>query len=121
MSLPVHHLAFRTADVASLAAFYRGVLGLEVVRETLPRSVWLGLGPGAVLMIECRGEGEAAIPAGSMEMVAFAVDEATRDVVRRRALDLGIHDGETAFTVYLRDPDGRRIGVSTYDLSSVRG
>lgn len=118
MPLAVHHLAFRTADVAALAAFYRDVLGLEVVREALPRSLWLGLGGDAVLMIEAREAGEAAVPAGTMEMVALRVDDEERARVRERALALGIHDGETAFTVYLRDPDGRRVGVSTYDFGA---
>lgn len=117
MSPRVHHLALRTGDVAALAAFYRDVLGLEVVRDALPRSLWLALGPGAVLMIEAREAGEPAVPAGSMEMFAVAVDDAARDAIRARAVGLGCLDGETSFTVYLRDPDGRRVGASTYDLS----
>jgi hypothetical protein len=25
-------------------------------------------------------------------------------------------EGETAYTIYVRDPDGRRVGVSSYDF-----
>lgn len=115
--MPLHHLAFRTGDVASLAGFYREMFGWKVVREALPRSLWLGLGGDAVLMIETRAAAEPAVTAGTMDLIAFRVDEQTRRDIRRRARERGCDDGETASTVYLRDPDGRRIGVSTYDLA----
>ncbi|MFN2375184.1 MAG: VOC family protein [Candidatus Binatia bacterium] len=116
MALSLHHLALRSADVAALAAFYREVFGVTVMRENLPRSLWLGLGGDAVLMIEAREAGEPPPPSGSMELVAFRVDEATRALVKRRAVERGCHDGDTEFTVYLRDPEGRRLAVSTYPL-----
>jgi catechol-2,3-dioxygenase len=108
----------RTADVAALAGFYRTLLDMVVRRDRAPDSIWLGLGGGAVLMIEKRADGEATVAAGSMELVAFAVDTATKTAIRERAVAAGCFDGETAATVYLRDPDGRRIGVSTYDLAA---
>jgi len=118
MTLRLHHLAFRTPDVAALAAFYRELFGFEVVRDGLPRSLWLGLAGDAVLMIERREAGEASPGPASMELVAFGVDEALRTEIRERARARGCFDGETAFTVYLRDPDGRRVGVSSYDLAA---
>lgn len=117
MTTPLHHLAFRTDDIRALAAFYRDLLGLEVVRDAAPHALWLGLGGDAVLMIETRANDEPAVPAGTMELVAFRVSVEQRDAVARRARERGCFDGETAFTVYLRDPDGRRVGVSTYDLA----
>ncbi len=109
MEPAVHHLALRTRDVAGAAAFYRDVLGLAVVREQPGYSVWLSLG-GAVLMIERRAEGEPGVPAGSMELVAFAVTPEAREAVRARV----VVEAETAHTTYFRDPDGRRVAVSTY-------
>ena len=114
----LHHLAFRTADVAALAAFYHEMLGFEVVRDALPHALWLGLGDEAVMMIEARAGGETTVPPGSMELVAFRADATTRAEVTRKARARGCYDGETPFTVYLRDPDGRRIGVSMYDLGA---
>ena len=116
--IALHHLAFRTVDVASLADFYRELFGFEFVRDTRPRSVWLGLDGNAVLMIEACAVGETRPAPGTMDLVAFRADERIRDDVRRKALERDCYDGETEFTVYLRDPDGRRIGVSTYDLTS---
>jgi catechol 2,3-dioxygenase-like lactoylglutathione lyase family enzyme len=114
----LHHLAFRTADVASLAAFYREMFGFEIVRDMRPRSLWLRLGADAVLMIESRADGEEPLARGALELIAFRVDDPMRTEVRQKALERNCYDGETEFTVYLRDPDGRRIGVSTYDLTS---
>lgn len=94
-----------------LERFYAGVLGLHVVRRDDARgSVWLDL-DGAVLMIERAEPGEPAIPAGSKELVAFAVDdkEAWRGRIPASAIE-----AETAHTLYFRDPDGRRVAVSDY-------
>ena len=96
--------------------FYRTMLGLEILRDQRPRSVWLGLADGSVLMIEARGPGEPAVPAGSLELVAFGVSQAEKDAVRARAIGAGCFDGETEHTAYLRDPEGRRLGVSTFRL-----
>lgn len=117
MPMRLHHLALRSADVTALAAFYREMFGMPVVREALPRSLWLGLADDAVLMIEARETGDPAPTPDSMDLVAFRVDEATRVMVRQKALAKGCFDGETGFTVYLRDPEGRRLGVSTYDFA----
>lgn len=114
----LHHLALRTRDVAGLAEFYSHLLGLDVVRESLPRSTWLGLGDDAVLMIEAREDGEPAPSPGTMELFALRVDAGERAAVRQRAIEAGCFDGETAFTVYLRDPEGRRVAVSTYDFAT---
>lgn len=120
MTMSLHHLVFRTGDVASLARFYCDMFGWKVVRDALPRSLWLGLGDDAVLMIEAREAGEPAAKAGAKDLVAFRVDEFTRAEVGRKARETGCDDGQTEFTTYLRDPDGRRIGVSTYDFSNTR-
>ena len=115
-SPPLHHLALRSADLEKTAAFYRETLGLRVVRDNLPRSLWLGLGAGAVLMIEAREPGEPSIPAGSRELFAVRVENERKAQIRALAVAEGFFDGETEHTVYLRDPDGRRVGVSTADL-----
>lgn len=117
MSLSLHHLALRTSDLAGLCEFYSNLFELPVVREALPRSVWLGLGGGAVLMLEARAAGEPTPSPSSMEVLVLVTDEAGRIEFRDRCQALGCYDGETEFTVYARDPEGRRIGVSCYDLT----
>ena len=104
----IHHVALRTPDVARLERFYAGVLGLPVVRRDEARgSVWLDAG-GVTIMIEAAAAGEPQVPAGSMELVAFAVDD--REAWRARVAP----EAETAHTLYFRDPDGRRVAVSDY-------
>jgi catechol 2,3-dioxygenase-like lactoylglutathione lyase family enzyme len=114
--LRLHHIAIRTTDVDKALNFYASVLGLGIVRDQRPRSVWLGLSDGSVVMIEARGVGEPALPAGSLELTAFRVSSADKAAVRERAVSAGCFDGETEHTVYLRDPEGRRLGVSTFPL-----
>ena len=112
----LHHLALRASDLEKTVAFYAKVLGLSEVRAERPRSVWLGLADGSVVMVEARGPAEPAIPVGSLELVAFRVTEDQKAAIRDAAMSIGCFDGETPHTIYLRDPDGRRVGVSTYPL-----
>jgi catechol-2,3-dioxygenase len=120
MSLAVHHIALRTDDVTGLATFYHDMFGLIVARDLLPRALWLGLTGEAMLMIEQKTEGEPPPSRASMEMFAFRVDEPGRRMVRQRAIDAGCFDDETEQTVYLRDPEGRRVAVSTFDLTGLQ-
>lgn len=110
----LHHLALRTRDVATLARFYQEWFGLPVVRDASPRSLWLALEGDAVLMVEAADAGEPPIPEGSLELVALRVSVEQRAALRARLLAAGRLEAETAHTVYFRDPDGRRVGASSY-------
>jgi catechol 2,3-dioxygenase-like lactoylglutathione lyase family enzyme len=112
----LHHLALRSADVDRTVAFYRDLFGFSPARDERPRSQWLRLGGGAVLMVETRKPDEPAHATGALELIAFGVSAEKKEEIRRVALDRGCYDGETPHTVYLRDPDGRRVGASTYPL-----
>ena len=114
--LRIHHIALRARDLDETIAFYTGVLWLREVHAARPRSVWLALADGSVVMVEARSADEPAIPAGSLELVAFRVSAERKAEIRSVALSRACFDGETEHTVYLRDPDGRRLGVSTYPL-----
>ena len=111
----VHHIALRTRRLGALVAFYGRVLGLAVVRDSAPRSVWMGL-EDAVLMIEAASDHEPEIPRGSLELVAFAVTPPARATLREHLVTEGLLEAETEHTLYFRDPDGRRVGVSSYPL-----
>jgi catechol 2,3-dioxygenase-like lactoylglutathione lyase family enzyme len=110
----VHHIALRTRDLERLERFYAGLLGLEVTRRDGERSVWLDAG-GTILMLERADEDEPTAAVGTKETLAFAVDPRARRAQKARLRDAGVTvEGETAFTTYFRDPDGRRIAVSHY-------
>lgn len=120
MSLQFHHLALRTSDVPALAAWYCAMFDLIEARDLMPKSIWLGLAQDAMLMIEAREADEPAPTPGSMEMFAMRVTPVFKQEVKRRAVDRGCFDGETEHTVYVRDPEGRRVGVSTFDLTGLQ-
>lgn len=110
----LHHLALRTADLDALLAFYQRWFGLSLVRDLRPRSLWLGLAGRAVLMLERAGQDEPPIPTGSLELVAFAASPEERRNVRARLLAEARLEAETEHTLYFRDPDGRRVALSSY-------
>jgi glyoxylase I family protein len=112
----VHHLALRVADCARAAAFYSGVLGFPEIRrfeqDGSVRSVWLRAGD-AILMLEAALRGAGA-DAGSGHVLVFAVDALPAWEERLDADGIAVDD-RTAYTLYLRDPDGHRVGLTVFD------
>src|ERR1022692_293737 len=107
----------RTRDVDRLERFYRGPLGFELVRRKDGRgSVWLDAG-GALLMIERASPDEPQIATGTKELVAFAVEDKEAWRARLANARIALED-ETPHTLYFRDPDGRRVAVSTWPSGS---
>lgn len=109
----LHHLALRTFDLERLEAFYAGVLGLAVLQRR-PGSVWLD-GSGVIVMLESADAEEPRVAASSRELVAFRIEPHERGAMEARLAAAHVpRDGATAFTLYARDPDGRRVGFSHY-------
>jgi len=122
----VHHLAFRTHRLRHVVRFYCTVLGLAIVREQrLPRgkirSVWLAA-DRTILMIEAAGADEPGIPPMSNELVAFGVGKRDVASLRKRVARHRVRiEAETEHTVYFRDPDGRRVALTTYPSVQITG
>jgi glyoxylase I family protein len=115
----VHHLAFRTTNLPRLERFYVDVVGLPCLRRNGERSVWLDA-DGTIVMLEAQGPEEPRIDATTMELVCFEItaDRAELQLERLRAAGIPI-EARTDFTVYVRDPDGRRIGFSSYPTATL--
>jgi catechol 2,3-dioxygenase-like lactoylglutathione lyase family enzyme len=122
MSLPeragaIHHLALRVADPERSLVFYAGLLGLPELRRFQEsgavRSIWLRAGD-TVVMLEKRlaGNGQAA---GSGHLLAFAVPDLPAWERRLAAAGVAVEE-RTAHTLYLRDPDGHRVGLSVFSF-----
>lgn len=115
----LHHLALRTHDLEPLRNFYVDVLGLpERSRQRdadgALRSIWLAAG-SVVVMLEVAGAGESLPASGGMDLVAFGIAASARaDYVARLAIAGVRIESTTEHTVYVRDPDGRRVGLSSY-------
>jgi glyoxylase I family protein len=120
----VHHVAIQVRDLAAATAFYRDVLGLTEQRRwpaadgAGDRSVWLDLGGGAFLALE-RVDGAPAAEeawlstAPGLHLLALRVSPAARREWEARFATAGVaivH--RTAYTLYVRDPEGNRIGLS---------
>ena len=115
----VHHIALRCSDILRAEGFWREVFGLAVVRRDGERAVWLDLGD-AVLMLERASADEPQPAPGSLDFLGLAVTPEGRADFERRCAAQGVRvESATEHTRYVRDPDGRRVGVSTYPLPTL--
>lgn len=117
----IHHLALRVADPERSAAFYSRLLGLPEVRRiedggTL-RAIWLRAGE-ALLMLE-RGLRGAGAEGGSGHLLAFEVADLGSWEARLAAAGVRVDD-RTSTTLFVRDPDGHRVGLSVYREDAAR-
>lgn len=68
-----------------------------------------------MIMIERAPESEPPIPCGSMEILAFTIDASDRQAMVARLGEASVAiEAESPFTIYFRDPDGRRVGLSHF-------
>jgi glyoxylase I family protein len=117
----VHHVAIKARDVERVAAFYREVLGLlEEKRHNDDtgrlRSIWLRAG-SSIVMVE-RAMQHARIPSTEgffaeppgLHLLAFTIDAKDRAALAAR-LPV-VHS--TDYTLYVLDPEGNRVGLSSY-------
>jgi glyoxylase I family protein len=124
--MTAHHLALLVEDLPGAEAFYAGLLGLPVLRRWQgdggagDRSVWLDAG-GLILMLE-RADAHAARGddgAGGWHLFALTLDPAEREAVRARLAAAGHPvEAETEFTLYVRDPEGNRVGLSHWPTAA---
>jgi catechol 2,3-dioxygenase-like lactoylglutathione lyase family enzyme len=116
-----HHLAVQCADLERCERFYREVLGLAVRRrwpgeDGRDRSVWLGL-EGGFLALERAGEPPEDRPwrdrRTGLHLLALRIEAGERATWEARLAAAGVEVvHQTRWTLYLRDPEGNRIGLS---------
>jgi glyoxylase I family protein len=117
----IHHLAVKVTDLAAAEAFYGSVLGLPVLRRwPAPegrgeRSLWLDLGAGVFLALERAEETGPAKPenAPGIHLVALSIPRGERETWLARLAQAGhpVYQ-QTDYTLYVRDPEGNRVGLS---------
>jgi catechol 2,3-dioxygenase-like lactoylglutathione lyase family enzyme len=119
----LHHVAVSCRDLARCEAFYREVLGLRVLQRWqdeggAERSVWLAVGEGGeFLALERVAE---AAPASAwrdgragLHLVALRIARSERERWEARLAAAGVEVvHRTRWTLYVRDPEGNRVGLS---------
>jgi catechol 2,3-dioxygenase-like lactoylglutathione lyase family enzyme len=117
----IHHVALRVLDLERSIAFYSKLLGLPVMRRNTEkgrlRSVWLAAGD-SVVMLE-RVLAGVGPDSGSAHLLALQVDDL--EAWERRLSNAGVAlDGRTQWSLYFRDPDGHRVGVSRFAFPAAK-
>lgn len=117
-----HHLAIQCRDLERVAAFYRDVLGLTEQARHLRedgslRSIWLTVPEAGFLALEaCAGTppGDGfRHKATGLHLLALRIDREDRAAIERELEARGVEIvHRTRWTVYVRDPEGNRIGLS---------
>jgi catechol 2,3-dioxygenase-like lactoylglutathione lyase family enzyme len=72
-------------------------------------------------MIEPRDAGEPSPTPGTMDLLAFRATQPDVNAVLAFLAGQRIEvESSTGFTAYFRDPDGRRVALSTYSFPALR-
>jgi glyoxylase I family protein len=119
----LHHLAIQVRDLESMVRWYCDMLELPVLREWHDdagalRSVWLQLSGDAFLALErCRpshhSEGEQVDGQPGYHLAALRITPSERLHWEERLGERGVKvEHRTLWTIYFRDPEGNRIGLS---------
>ena len=127
--LGLHHVTVICSDLQRTTAFYRDLLGLALVRETVndddpdARHFWFGDGTGTagtlLSFMEYPLLPKGVVGVGSTHHFALVVEsaeelEAWRDYLRSRDVECtDVFDRGGLRSIYLRDPDGNIVEIAT--------
>lgn len=117
------HIALTVSDVRRSAEWYQAVLGLERRYEHWDSPVMMCAGNTCLaLFADTHQPGRSVAPPGrtGVRHFAFRIDKAMFDhahtVLRSRGVDFEFEKhGNSAHSLYLRDPDGYLVELITYD------
>lgn len=121
------HVAIAVADVDRSRAFYADALGFERTHPEWDTPVVMSA-PATGTGIAIFGKevhpsptpDDVDPPAIRVLHVAFRVDragfDAARDELPRQGVDVHFSDHGISHSIYLRDPDGHQIELTTYDV-----
>jgi len=117
----LHHVALRCVDLERCVEFYRGVLGLEVLRRWPgegggERSVWLSTGKGFLALERASGPAGSGpfddAPAG-WQVVALEIARSDRVAWEERLGGRGVTVARRSpFSLFFQDPEGNRVALS---------
>lgn len=120
----IDHIALTVRDLARSLDWYRSVLGLQRrhadVWQDYPAVVGIGTTSVALFPAGPDAPGAAAAGAIGMRHIAFRADarnfRRAQDELQRRGIAFEFQDHQIAHSIYVRDPDGHEIEITTYEL-----
>tara|TARA_B100000676_G_C17490207_1_gene537870 strand:- start:43 stop:441 length:399 start_codon:yes stop_codon:yes gene_type:complete len=126
----LNHIAIKTNGVDRLSKFYSEVLGLTFVKQHRDdkglRSIWLRLGSGLLMLERSEHGGSRSQEANFKEdptgihLIALSVEKSKKEDWRARLEQNKVSiEFESEYTIYFFDPDGNRIGLSSFDPSTI--
>ena len=121
----IDHVALAVRDVARSVVWYQEVLGLERLHE----EAWgdypavVGIGGAAIALFPVQGSDPKPRPDRdvlAMRHLAFRANAENFARAQRELTDGGVEfefqDHGIAHSIYVHDPDGHEIEITTYDL-----
>jgi catechol 2,3-dioxygenase-like lactoylglutathione lyase family enzyme len=121
----IDHVALTVRDIGGSIAWYQEVLGLE----RRYADIWgdfpavLGIGTTALALFPAPVPNPLPPPGRdvlSIRHIAFRVDRAGFDQARRELEERGLaptfQDHTASHSLYISDPDGHQLEITTYDL-----
>jgi len=123
----IDHVALTVRDVERSIAWYRDVFGLERRHEETwgDYPVMMFAGDTALALFQARGPIQDAPDHEStaiMRHLAFQVDHSNfmkaQETLRSLGIAFSFEDHSISQSIYLRDPDGYELELTTYELAS---
>jgi catechol 2,3-dioxygenase-like lactoylglutathione lyase family enzyme len=123
----IDHVAIAVSDIKRSTEWYQDVLGLERRYPEWDEPVMLRAGETCVALFSARGN-SAPPPGGNaiaMRHFAFFVDrpgfEAAQAAFREAGMDVDFADHGPVHSIYISDPDGYRIELTTPAIVDEKG
>ncbi|MEZ4273199.1 MAG: VOC family protein [Myxococcota bacterium] len=120
----IHHIALLARSFEQTVSFYSDILGLSEARrwhtpDGQVRSIWFALAGGAFLMVERADLGvkRGEVRGGGWFVVSLQIAPTEREAWRRHLSQQHINIiRETAYTLFVEDPEGNRIGLTHWPV-----
>jgi catechol 2,3-dioxygenase-like lactoylglutathione lyase family enzyme len=125
----IDHVALTVRDVRRSAHWYGEVLGLErrFEEEWGDFPAVVGIGATSLALFPVKGNDPPPPPGPDtlcVRHVAFRVDrgnfERARETLTARGIRLEFQDHGAAHSLYLADPDGHQLEITTYEVPARR-